>query len=54
MGRAIARLVARMEPDVVVVVGDVFAEGYKASESDWHDYLLVCVCVCVYERETDR
>ena len=50
MGRAVARLVARMEPHVVVVVGDVFAEGYKASESDWRDYLLVCVCVVMRER----
>ena len=37
-----AQLLATMEPDAVVVMGDVFAEGYKASEQDWEDYLQVC------------
>ena len=44
VGRAVSRLVARLQPHVVVVVGDVFAEGYKASEFEWQDYLQVSVC----------
>ena len=45
VGRAVSRLVARLQPHVVVIVGDVFAEGYKASEFEWQDYLQVSVCV---------
>ena len=41
--RAVSRLLVAMEPDAVVVVGDMFAEGYKASQQDWTDYLQVGV-----------
>jgi hypothetical protein len=39
VARGVSRLLVAMEPDAVVVVGDVFAEGYKASERDWTEYL---------------
>ncbi|CAI8044326.1 Metallophosphoesterase 1 [Geodia barretti] len=39
VARGVSRLLVAMEPDAVVVVGDVFAEGYKASQQDWTDYL---------------
>ena len=31
-------------PDIVVILGDVFAEGFKATESEWQDYLQVRAC----------
>ena len=39
--RGFSRMVARLQPDVVMLLGDVFAEGYKASEVQWLDYLEV-------------
>ena len=39
--RAFSRLVQRLQPELVVVLGDLFAEGYKASLVDWEDYLQV-------------
>ena len=36
-------LMKTMRPDMVVVLGDIFAEGYKASAQEWTDYLLVCL-----------
>ena len=41
VGRLYGRLVERMRPDLVVVLGDVFAEGYKASHNEWEEYLQV-------------
>ena len=38
---AYRRLVNSLRPDLVVVLGDVFAEGYKASSRQWKDYLQV-------------
>ena len=37
-----SRAIRRMNPDVVVLLGDIFAEGFKASASEWNDYLKVC------------
>ena len=36
-------LMKTMRPDMVVVLGDIFAEGYKASAQEWTDYLQVCL-----------
>ncbi len=41
--RAFSLLMHRLEPDVVVVLGDLFAEGFKASEREWRDYLQVII-----------
>ena len=38
---AVRRLLTRLEPDMVVVTGDMFAEGYKANELVWLEYLQV-------------
>lgn len=34
-------MLKQLKPEVVVVLGDLFAEGYKASEVYWWDYLQV-------------
>ena len=34
-------LVSTLSPHVIVVLGDIFAEGYKASPQQWKDYLQV-------------
>ena len=39
--RGFGRMVARLQPDMVVLLGDIFAEGYRASEFDWLQYLEV-------------
>lgn len=31
----------QLQPDVIVVLGDVFAEGFKATDLLWWDYLHV-------------
>ena len=49
--RGLSRLLSRLKPDVVVVLGDVFAEGYKASELHWKEYLQVYMYVCMYGSE---
>ena len=39
--QALGLLLSQLQPEVVVVVGDVFAEGYKASDTQWEEYLQV-------------
>lgn len=39
--RSFTRMLNQLQPDVIVVLGDIFAEGYKASEVFWWDYLKV-------------
>ena len=41
--RGFGRMVARLRPDMIVLLGDIFAEGYKASEMQWQEYLEVRV-----------
>lgn len=35
------RAIRQMNPDAVVILGDLFAEGFKASSVEWADYLKV-------------
>ena len=37
--RSFRRLLSATDPGLVVVLGDVFAEGFKASEKQWREYL---------------
>lgn len=41
--RGFGRLLGQLQPDMVVVLGDLFAEGYKASDLYWVEYLEVRV-----------
>ena len=34
-------LMSTLKPQMVIVLGDIFAEGYKASLQEWRDYLQV-------------
>eukprot|EP00731_Ephydatia_muelleri_P029710 Em0021g233a len=37
--QAYSRAIRQMNPDAVVILGDLFAEGFKASSVEWADYL---------------
>ena len=39
--QAYSRAVRQLKPDVVVILGDLFAEGFKASSAEWNHYLKV-------------
>ena len=39
--KAFSLLLSTLQPDMVVVLGDLFGEGFKASSQDWEDYLQV-------------
>ncbi len=39
--KSFSLLMRRLVPDVVIVLGDVFAEGFKASKEEWSNYLQV-------------
>ena len=39
--QAYSRAIRQMNPDAVVILGDLFAEGFKASSVEWADYLKV-------------
>lgn len=52
--RAFSRLVQRLQPELVVVLGDLFAEGYKASLVDWQNYLQVCSGSVAERREEEE
>ena len=39
LARSFRRLLSATDPGLVVVLGDVFAEGFKASEKQWREYL---------------
>lgn len=34
-------LMRKLDPDVIILLGDVFSDGFRASESQWRDYLVV-------------
>lgn len=39
--RGFSQILSQLQPDMVIVLGDLFAEGYKASDIFWLDYLEV-------------
>lgn len=39
--KAFSLLISTLQPEMVVVLGDIFAEGFKASSQEWEDYLQV-------------
>lgn len=39
LARSFRRLASATDPGLVVVLGDVFAEGFKASKQQWREYL---------------
>jgi metallophosphoesterase superfamily enzyme len=41
-----SHLMDSLHPDVVVLLGDIFSDGFQASASQWMDYLNVSYCVC--------
>lgn len=36
-----SRLMVSLHPDVVVLLGDIFSDGFRASANQWSDYLTV-------------
>ena len=39
--RSFSLLISTLQPEMVVILGDIFAEGFKASPQEWRDYLQV-------------
>lgn len=42
--KSFSLLVGTLHPEMVVILGDIFAEGFKASPQEWRDYLQVVPC----------
>ena len=36
-----SHLMDSLHPDVVILLGDIFSDGFRASSNQWNDYLIV-------------
>lgn len=44
-----SHLMDTLHPDMVILLGDIFSDGFHASTNQWVDYLNVC-CLSLLRR----